>query len=446
MADGRVHYARNGDVRLAYRVFGDSGPVLVWSAGWAVSNVDTFDEPGSPYKPLVDIVAKSCQFVMWDRRGTGLSDPAGDTLTFDERVDDLRAVIDAVGVDRPALVGSSEGGSISILFAARHPERVSHLALYATAARFSQDLPAFPWGFTPEQIEAQLDEIDRCWGEGALADLFYGPLADAPGVRQMFGKMQRSIASPAMAKLRWRAFVDIDVRGVLSSVRAPTLVVARPDDRFVAIEAAQALAAGIPNARFHPLPAGSHGGFDVLEELCEAVLTFVGRSPSGPADERLLKTVMFTDIVGSTETLSRQGDKHWRHRLDVHDAVTDHVAALHGGVRANHTGDGVFLLFDSPSRAARCALELVPALASRSIPIRVGLHTGECERRGREWTGLAVHTGARIETMAKAGEILASRTVRDLSAGSGVRFESLGLHRLKGLPEDTEVFRVSPPD
>ncbi|KUI47286.1 hydrolase [Mycobacterium sp. GA-1199] len=446
MADGRVQYARNGDVRLAYRVFGESGPVIVWSAGWAVTNVDSFDEPGSPYMRIIDIVSPSCQFVVWDRRGTGLSDPAGDILTFDERVDDLRAVIDALGADRPVLVGSTEGGSISIIFAARYPERVSLLALYATAARFSQDLPDFPWGFTPAQIKAQLDEIDAHWGEGALAELFYGPAAETPGVRQMFGKMQRSTASPSMARLRWRAFVDIDVRGVLDSVRTPTLVVARPDDRFVSIEAAQALASGIPNARFHALPAGAHSGFDVLDELCGAILSFIGHSPSGPADARLLKTVMFTDIVGSTETLSRQGDTRWRHRLDIHDSVTDHVTAAHGGIRANHTGDGVFLLFDSPSRAARCALELVPALASRGIPIRVGLHTGECERRGQEWSGLAVHTGARIEAMAATGEILASRTVRDLSAGSGLRFESLGLHRLKGLPEDTEVFRVAAPD
>jgi class 3 adenylate cyclase len=318
---------RNGDVRLAYRVFGDSAPVMVWSPGWVVSNVYTIDEPSSPYKRLIDIVSRTCRLVMWDRRGTGHSDPAGDVLTLDARVDDLRAVIDALGVDRPVLVGSSEGGSISILFAARDPERVSLLALYATAARFSQDLPSFPWGFTPAEIESHLDEIDCHWSE--------------------------------------------------------------------------------------------------------------------PADERILKTVMFTDIVGSTEKLSQQGDTRWRHQLDNHDKVVDHVVASHDGVRANHTGDGIFALFDAPTRAARCALELVPALGARGIPIRVGIHTGECERRGTEWSGLAVHTGARIEAMASAGEILASRTVRDLSAGSGLKFDNLGPQRLRGLPEDIEVFRVT---
>jgi class 3 adenylate cyclase/pimeloyl-ACP methyl ester carboxylesterase len=445
VSDGRVHYARNGDVRLAYRVFGDSGPVIVWSPGWVVSNVDTIDEPNSPYKRLIDIMRESTQFVMWDRRGTGLSDPAGEVLTFDDRVDDLRAVIDAVGAESPALVGSSEGGSICILFAARYPERLSSLSLYATAARFSQDLPDFPWGFSATEIEAQIDEIDRHWGEGALADLFYGQAADTPGLRDMFGKLQRSIASPAMAKLRWRTFMDVDVRGVLASVAAPTLVSARPDDRFVPIEAAQALAAAMPNARFAPMPAGSHNAFDVIDVLCDAVLEFIGKSPNQPADERVLKTVLFTDIVGSTERLSAQGDTRWRHQLDNHDNLVDHVVATFGGQRANHTGDGIFAIFDAPTRAVRCALELVPALAARDIPIRAGLHTGECERRGDEWSGMAVHTGARIGAMAGAGEVLTSRTVRDLSAGSGLVFESLGPQRLKGLPEDIDVYRLKSP-
>lgn len=443
MNDGRVHYARNGDVRLAYRVFGESGPVLVWSPGWVVSNVDTVDEPNSPYKRLIDIVSQSCRFVMWDRRGTGLSDPAPGLLTFDERVDDLRAVIDAVGDDRPVLVGSSEGGSICILYAARYPERVRAMSLYATAARFSQDLPEFPWGFTAEEIEAQLDEIDREWGQGALADLYFGPTAEMAGVRESFGKLQRSVASPSMAKLRWSTFMDIDVRSVLTAIRVPTLVVARPGDRFVDFEAAQALAAGIPGAQFHALPRGEHNGFDILDELSNSVLAFTGESPRVPADERVLKTVMFTDIVGSTKRLSAQGDTRWRHQLDNHDNLVDHIVGTFGGQRANHTGDGIFAIFDAPTRAVRCALELVPALAARDISIRVGIHTGECERRGDQWSGVAVHTGARIEALAGPGEVLASRTVRDLSAGSGLVFESLGPQRLKGLPEDLEVFRVT---
>lgn len=230
MGDGRVRYARNGDVHLAYRIFGDSGPVLIWTPGWLVNNVDTIGEPDSPYARFIDLVTQSMQFVMFDRRGTGLSDPTAHLLSLDERVDDLRAVIDAVGVERPVLLGSSEGGcisAISALLSARYPERVSFLGLYGTAARFSRDLPDFPWGFTSAEVEAQIDEIGRAWGDGALCELFHGDAANVAGVRQMFGRLQRSIASPSMAKLGWQAFMEIDLRSALGAVRAPTLVLAR---------------------------------------------------------------------------------------------------------------------------------------------------------------------------------------------------------------------------
>ena len=440
-----MHYARNGDVRLAYRVFGASGPFLIWVPGWMLSNVDTIDEPGNLYAEFIEFFSQSTRFIVWDRRGTGLSDPSTQSLSVDERLDDVQAILDAEGVDRAAFFGSSEGGSVSVLFAAAHPDRVRSLVVYGTAARYSQELPDFPWGFTGAEIESQLNEIDSRWGEGALADLFYGATADTPGVREMFGKLQRAMVSPTMAKLWWKAFMEIDVRGVLSSVRAPTLVLARPGDRLVAIEAAAALAAAIPEAQFQPLPPGPHGPFDIIAEVAPLIVEFVCEKPSESADERILKTVMFTDIVGSTEKLSVHGDAHWRRQLDAHDKVVDWLLEKYGGHRAKHTGDGVFALFDGPTKAARCALNLVPALAARGITIRAGVHTGECERRGEEWSGMAVHTGARIGALAGAGEVLASRTVRDLSAGSGLTFESLGPQRLKGLPEEVDVYRVTSP-
>jgi class 3 adenylate cyclase len=445
MGDGRVRYARNGDARLAYRVFGDSGPVAIWASGWVVTNVDTVGDPGSPYARLIELFSGLLQFVIFDRRGTGLSDPVSHLPSLDERIDDLRAVIDAIGVDRPVLLGSSEGGCVCTLFAARYPERVSFLGVYGTAARFSQDLPDFPWGFTPAEVQSQLDEIDRDWGEGALAELFYGDAADVAGVRPMFGRLQRSIASPTLAKLGWQSFMELDVRNALAAVQAPTLVLARPGDQLVPFEAAAALAAAIPNAQFHSLPAGSHNGFDILDELSEQVLAFISDNPSAPIDERVLKTVLFTDIVGSTEKLSAHGDAHWRRQLNNHDSLVDYTLAKYGGFRANHTGDGVFALFDAPTKAAKCALELAPALATRGIPIRAGIHTGECERRGDEWSGMAVHVGARIGGLAGAGDVLTSRTVRDLSTGSGLVFENLGPQRLKGLPEDIDVYRVTLP-
>jgi class 3 adenylate cyclase len=443
--DSRVHYARNGDVRLAYRMFGDSGPVSVWAPGWVVNNVDTIDEPGSPYAHLVGTLSRSMRFVLWDRRGTGLSDPTTHLLSLDERVEDLKAVVDAVEPDRPNLLGSSEGGCVCILFAATYPDRVRSLGLYGTAARFSQEPPDFPWGFTPAEVQAQIDDIDRQWGDGALAELFHGETADFPGVREMFGRLQRSIASPTMAKLWWQAFMEIDVRGVLGAVRTPTIVMGRPGDQLVSIEAVAALAAGIPNAQFYSLSPGPHNGFDIIDELIDHILSFFVERPSAPADERVLKTVMFTDIVGSTEKLNAHGDAHWRHQLNAHDKVVDWLLEKYGGQRAKHTGDGVFALFDGPTKAARCALELVPALATRGIRIRAGVHIGECERRGDEWSGMAVHVGARIGALAGSGEVLASRTVRDLSAGSGLTFESLGPQRLKGLPEEVDVYRVTTP-
>lgn len=443
MTDGGLRYARNGDVRLAYRVFGTSGPFLIWVPGWMLSNVDTVDEPGSPYAEIIDLLSQSTRFIVWDRRGTGLSDPSTQSLSIDQRIDDLKAILDAAGADRAAVFGTGEGGSMSVLFAAAHPNRVRSLALFGTAARYSQELPDFPWGFTPAEIESQLDEIDKHWGEGALADLFYGSTADTPGVREMFGRLQRSMVSPTTAKLWWKAIMDIDIRGATGSVAAPTLVLARPGDRLVSMEAAAALAAAIPRAQLHPLPPGSHALFDIVDTLVPSILEFVCLKPSEPIDERILKTVLFTDIVSSTERLSVHGDARWRQQLDVHDKVIDSLLEKYGGHRAKHTGDGVFALFDGPTKAARCALDLVPALAARGFRIRAGMHAGECERRGQEWSGVAVHMGARIGALAGAGEVLASRTVRDLSAGSGLTFESIGAQHLKGLSEEVDVYRVT---
>ena len=263
----------------------------------------------------------------------------------------------------------------------------------------------------------------------------------------MFGKLQRSIASPTMAKLWWQAFMEIDVRGVLGAVRTPTIVMGRPGDQLVSIEAVAALAAGIPNAQFYSLSPGPHNGFDIIDELIDHFLSFFVERPSAPADERVLKTVMFTDIVGSTEKLNAHGDAHWRHQLNNHDTVIDHMLSRYGGARANHTGDGIFALFDAPTRAARCALELVPAATPHVLFASALAFTraSASDEGARSGSGMAVHIGARIGALAGAGEVLASRTVRDLSAGSGLTFESLGPQRLKGLPEEVDLYRVTTP-
>jgi class 3 adenylate cyclase/pimeloyl-ACP methyl ester carboxylesterase len=440
MSDRRVRYARNDAVRLAYREFGQGDTVLVWNPGW-FSNVDLVDEPASPATAFIEQLAENTRLIVWDKRGTGLSDPATHVPPLDERMDDLRAVLDAASVDRAALFGMSEGGPMSLLFAAAHPDRVQSSVMYGVSARFSQELPDYPWGFTAEEKANHLADIESHWGQGVLGELFFGEFAETPGFAEFYGRAQRLSASPTMAAWLWQALLEIDVRGILGSVRAPTIVLARPDDRVAPFEGAKALAAAIPGAHFKALPKGPHSVLDAV--LGSAILEFVCGTPSTVADERVVKSVLFTDIVSSTELLSAGGDAAWRRQLDAHDKAVDWLVEKYSGSRAKHTGDGVFALFDGPTKAARCALELVPALATRGIRIRAGVHTGECERRHDEWSGIAVHTGARIGALAKAGEVLASRTVRDLSAGSDLDFHSLGSKRLKGLPEDTEVFRVT---
>ena len=412
MADGRVRYARNGDVHIAYRVLGDGDISLVFVPGY-VSHVDLYDDAGYPFAPLVEQLAQHTRLIVWDKRGTGLSDPVTRVPTLDERMEDLQAVLAAVDAECPAMFGISEGGPLSILFAATFPKRVRSLVLYGTAARFTSEPPEFPWGKSPEWVQSTVAVTDEHWGEGVAAEEMLGDAAEIPGVREMLGRYERASASPAMAAMIFRAMTEIDVRDILPSVHTRSLVLARPGDGMVSIEASRALAAAMPNAEFRALPPGPHAALD--SSLAAETIGFVCGRGHSLTSERVLATVLFTDIVGSTEQLSSQGDARWRHQLDVHDQVVDRTLSKYGGRRAKHTGDGIFALFDGPTKAARCALDLVPALGTRGIRIRAGVHTGECERRGDEWSGLAVHTGARIGALAGPGEVLTSRTVRDLS-------------------------------
>jgi class 3 adenylate cyclase len=441
VSDGRVRYVRNGDVRLAYRVYGDSDSTLVW-VPTMFSSIDRYDDPAFPWGVAIERMSQQARVVVYDGRGTGLSDPVMRSPTLDDRVRDLVCVHDAAGAEQPTLIGAFSGGVTALALAATDPDRVRSLFLYATAARFKQDPPGFPWGLTEAQIEARAEDIADRWGEGTLADLVVGSAAEVPGVREQWGRIESSLASPAMAALLWRSYMNDDVRDLLSRVTVPTLVAARPDDRMVPFEASAALAEGLADARLVTLPPGPHVAFDIIDMLSTQILDFCER-PSYARGERMLATVLFTDIVGSTEQLGAAGDQQWSRQLNVHDEIVDRLLSKYGGRRVNHTGDGVFALFDVPSKAARCALELVPTLAGHGLRIRTGIHVGECERRGDEWAGLAVHTGARVCGMAGAAEILCTRTLHDLAAGSGLIFECLGPQQLKGLPEAIDVYRVT---
>ena len=257
MYESGVHYARNGSVRLAYRTLGEGDTTLVWIPGW-VSNVDLWDDPSLPFESFVEGLARATRLVMWDKRGTGLSDPVTHVPPLDERMDDLHAVMDAVGVDKAPFFGVSEGGPMSILFAATYPERVKSLALYGTMARFTPDLPDHPWGWADDKARSIIEEIEAHWGEGALADLFFGPIADVPGFRAMYGRIQRAGASPTMCLLLWHALLECDVSGVLSAVHTPTLVLGRDGDKVAPIDGARAMAAAMPNAQFQQLSPGPH--------------------------------------------------------------------------------------------------------------------------------------------------------------------------------------------
>ena len=320
--------------------------------GW-VSNVDLYDDPAYPFAPLVERLAHETRLILWDKRGTGLSDPVNQVPTLDERMDDLHAVLASAGVECPALLGISEGGPMSILFAATFPDQVRSMVLYGTAARFSQDLPDFPWGFPPGFVELDgVEAFDEHWGQGISADAMFGEAANSPGVRDMMGRYERASASPAMAGMLMKAFAAIDVRDILDTVQTPTLVLARPGDEVAPVEAAQALAAALPNAEFRALPPGPHAAFD--SALAAEALGFLCGQVNAPVSERVLATVLFTDIVGSTEQLSSQGDSGWRHQLDVHDQVIDRLLSKYGGRRSKHTGDGIFALFDPHEGDAVC--------------------------------------------------------------------------------------------
>jgi len=429
-----TRYAKTADgVHIAYQAAGD-GPVdMVFVMGWVTNIEAMWDDPG--FARFLDRLATFSRLILFDKRGVGLSDrvPEDRLPDLETRMDDVRAVMDAVGSQRAALVGISEGGPMALLFAATYPERVVALVLWSTFARIAV-APDYPDGVGAAVFDATYARIERYWGSGkTMRAVVAQDAADDPALLRLWGRYERSAASPttAIACLRFGAVSD--VRHVLPAISAPTLVVHRRGDPLVPIAHGRYLAHHIPGAALHEFAGDTHlsaTGADV--EILQAVEEFLVGSRTPQPIERVLKTVLFTDIVDSTARAATLGDRRWRELLDAHDALVRREVERARGDLVKTTGDGVLAAFDGPARALRCAQAILPQAGAIGLTLRAGLHSGECELRGADLAGIAVHIGARVAGLAAPGEILATGTVADLVVGSGIQFSERGTHVLKG--------------
>ena len=434
-----TRYAKGPEGNVAYQVVGD-GPIdLVVVPGW-FSHVDMlWSDPG--WKAFVEELASFARVILYDKRGTGLSDPVDGVPTLESRTDDLRAVLDAAGSQRAALFGYSEGGPISILFAASYPERVRALILFGTYAYGSREDDGSPgrakWRAFCDTIPPMIDH----WGEGRTVDWATPSLSHSSLYRRAVGALERAAMSPKMAHVTFEAVLtQIDVRDILGSVRVPTLVLHRKDE-VIPIEFARDIAARMPTARLVELEGVDHWpGVGDVRSITGEVEEFLTGHRHEHSLDRVLATVLFTDIVDSTRRAAELGDRRWRELLEQHDEITREEIGRFQGREVKHTGDGFLATFDGPTRAVRCATTLAERMHALGIEIRSGLHTGECEVRGDDIGGIAVHIGARIAALAQGREVLVSSTVKDLVNGSGITFEDRGTHVLKGIPAEWQLY------
>jgi pimeloyl-ACP methyl ester carboxylesterase len=438
-----TRYTKSGDYNIAYQVIGEGELDLLYIPGF-VSNVElAWEEP--LLARFLDRLASFSRLILFDKRGTGLSDrvPNGELPTLEERMGDVMAVLDAAGSDRAAVLGHSEGGNLAALFTATHPERtIALVTLGIFASRIRSD--DYPWAPSPEERERDISVIENNWGTDADVEHLAPSAARDPAFAQRLATYFRRSASPGAAAALLRMNTQIDVRDVLPAIGVPTLVVHHTDDRDASVEEGRWIASQIPGARFLELPGPDHlpwvGDQDRLLDEVEEFLT--GRR-AAPEPGRVLATVLFTDIVRSTERAVALGDHGWKELLERHHAAVRHQLQAFQGREIETAGDGFLATFDGPGRAIRAAASIVEAVRSLGIEIRCGLHTGECEQIGDGIGGIAVHVAARVAARAEAGEILVTGTVRDLVAGAGIGFESRGEVTLKGIPEPRALFAVS---
>jgi class 3 adenylate cyclase len=441
-----TRYARSGDVSIAYQVVGE-GPFDVVFVPGSVSNVEYgWEEPS--LARFYERLASFSRLILFDKRGTGLSDRVKDVPMLETRMDDVRAVMDAAGSERAAILGVSEGGPMAALFAATYPARTFAAVLYGSPSRYAW-APDYPWGVTLEEYRRELEEVERRWGTPEYSDellQWLAPsVADDEGFKRWFRTYVRLSASPGAARDLERMNMEIDVRQVLPAIRVPTLVLNRAEDRA---ERARYLAAQIPGARYVELPGRDHAPWvGDADALVDAVREFVtGAWEEGAWEEaepdRVLATVLFTDIVGSSEKAASLGDRGWRDLLERHHAEVRRQLVRFRGKEVDTAGDGFFASFDGPARAIRCASAIVESMPKLGLEVRAGLHTGECELVDDKVAGIAVHTGARVASQARPGEVLVSSTVKDLVAGSGLAFQDRGAHELTGIPGEWRLYAV----
>jgi class 3 adenylate cyclase len=436
----KTRYARSGELQIAYQVIGD-GPVdLVLVPGFVSHMEVIWEEPSAA--TFLEHLAQFSRLILFDKRGMGLSDRPGPPATLEQGMDDLLAVMDAAGCERAALLGVSEGGPMSMLCAASHPDRVSALIPYGTYSRILE-VDGYDYGVPEEVIDSLFEVIAEDWGGPVAINIWVPTKADDPQYREWWARFLRLGTSPRGATDLLALYKEVDVRPVLETITVPTLVLHRNRDLVVQVGAGRFLAESIPGARFVELDGDDHVPWtDNWQRVVEEIEEFLTGQRHAHDVERVLATVMFTDIVGSTESAARLGDRRWGDLIARHDEVVRRQLERYRGRPVKTLGDGFLATFDGPARAIRCAHEITEGVRDLGIEIRAGLHTGECELVGDDVAGMAINIGARVSSLAGPGEVLVSGTVKDLVYGSGIQFADRGEHQLKGVPGDWRVYAV----
>ncbi len=433
-----TRYASSGDVSIAYQTMGD-GPLDIILVPGFVSHIEFMHEL-TGYTAFLKRLSAFARIVTFDKRGQGLSDRVAGVPSLEQRIDDVRAVMDAIGSRQAALLGFSEGCAMSVMFAATHPDRVSHLILYGGFARFAdkyEDVHAF---------EEMISKRTPSWGDGSLLKAAIPAQSHTPDLVAQYAKLERLSASPGAFKAIMLMNIQIDIRSILPSVRVPTLVLHRKTDAMLPVELGRDLATHIPGTKYIEYPDGGHAfWFGDVEGILGDIEEFItGHRESASSDiERVLATVLFTDIVDSTRSAAEMGDLTWHRLLDQHDQMAKQIVDKHRGNLVKSTGDGILATFDGPGRAVRCAMAFRSAAEPLGLRLRAGLHTGEIEIRGRDIGGIAVHAAARVMARCQPSEVLVSRVVTDLVAGAGLKFSERGSHELKGIPGRWDLFAAA---